>query len=86
LSLDNLTIYMKQAKEVLPASADEITTTRVACVLALKDQDCEKALALKDKDCEKALALKDKDVALILDQQKKKEAYRMKQMSLLSQR
>jgi len=71
---DSFTIYMEMAKEILPASADEITTTRVAFglmavvtnkenekALALKDKYSEKALALKERDSEKELAMKEKD-------------------------
>jgi len=81
LSLDSLKMYMEQAKEVLPASADEITTTRVACALALKDKDNEKALALKDKDAE--FALEKQRMETISFQQ---DAARMQELSLISQR
>jgi len=71
--LDSFTIYMEKAKEILPASADDITTTRVAFALALKDnekaltqKDVEKQLALMDKENDKALALKDSEKALAL--------------------
>ena len=76
---DSFTIYMEMAKEILPASADEITTTRVAFglmavvtnkenekALALKERDSEKELAMKEKDSEKELAMKEKDIVTVL--------------------
>jgi hypothetical protein len=85
---------MEMAKEILPASADEITTTRVAFGLmaVVTNKENEKALALKEKDSVTVLALQDKDAAFALEKQRMEtistqiEAIRMKELSSLSQR
>ena len=81
---DSFTIYMEMAKEILPASADEITTTRVAFGLmaVVTNKENEKALALKDKYSEKALALKEKDSVTVLALQDKDAAFALEKQRM----